>query len=229
MLDLKLIRDDPERVRERLGVRGRAEYAAALDDLLGLDEERRALISEVDHLRARRNEVSPQVGRLKQAGRHDEAEPLSWRCASWASAWRRWRSSATLSSGACATCCSTCRTCRSGGAARRRGCQRRRARVGRGARVRLRAAAALGARRAARHPRPAARHEDRRQRLPALRRLGRAAGARADQPDARHARARARLHRGRAAVLVNEAAASARATCRSMPTRCTTLARTGST
>jgi seryl-tRNA synthetase len=76
MLDLKLIRDDPELVRERLGVRGRAEYAETLDELLAVDEERRALISAVDGLRARRNEVSPQVGRLKQAGRHDEAGPL---------------------------------------------------------------------------------------------------------------------------------------------------------
>jgi seryl-tRNA synthetase len=76
MLDLKLIRDDPAAVRARLGVRGRAEYVAAVDDLLGLDEQRRALISEVDGLRARRNEVSPQVGRLKQAGEHAAAEPL---------------------------------------------------------------------------------------------------------------------------------------------------------
>jgi seryl-tRNA synthetase len=76
MLDLKLIRDDPERIRERLSVRGRAEYSASLDGILALDERRRSLISEVDGLRARRNEVSPQVGRLKQAGRHDEAEPL---------------------------------------------------------------------------------------------------------------------------------------------------------
>lgn len=76
MLDLKLIRDDPARIRERLAVRGRAEYDAALEELLGLDERRRAFVSEVDGLRARRNEVSPEVGRLKKAGRHDEAEPL---------------------------------------------------------------------------------------------------------------------------------------------------------
>jgi seryl-tRNA synthetase len=76
MLDLKLIRDDPDHVRERLSVRGRAEYSASLDELLALDTQRRALISEVDGLRARRNEVSPEVGRLKQSGRHDEAEPL---------------------------------------------------------------------------------------------------------------------------------------------------------
>jgi seryl-tRNA synthetase len=76
MLDLKLIREEPEQVRERLRVRGRDEYVSAVDQVLALDGQRRALISEVDRLRARRNETSPQVGKLKQAGRHEEAEPL---------------------------------------------------------------------------------------------------------------------------------------------------------
>jgi seryl-tRNA synthetase len=76
MLDLKLIRDDPDAVRARLGVRGRPEYMAAIDELLTVDEQRRALITEVDRLRGRRNEVSPQVGRLKQAGDHAAADPL---------------------------------------------------------------------------------------------------------------------------------------------------------
>jgi seryl-tRNA synthetase len=76
MLDLRQIRDEPDLVRARLRVRGRAEYTAAVDQLLELDERRRSLISRVDHLRARRNEVSPEVGRLKQTGEHDQAEPL---------------------------------------------------------------------------------------------------------------------------------------------------------
>jgi seryl-tRNA synthetase len=76
MLDLKLFREDPDQIRSRLRIRGKAEYIAAVDSVVELDERRRALISEVDNLRARRNEVSPQVGKLKQAGRHDEAEPL---------------------------------------------------------------------------------------------------------------------------------------------------------
>jgi seryl-tRNA synthetase len=76
VLDLKRIREEPELVRARLAVRGNAEYAAQIDALLRLDEERRSAISEVDTLRARRNEVSPQVGRLKQAGEHAQAEPL---------------------------------------------------------------------------------------------------------------------------------------------------------
>jgi seryl-tRNA synthetase len=76
MLDLKLIRENTEFVRDRLRRRGKPEFCAAVDEVVVLDERRRALITEVDGLRARRNEVSPQVGRLKQAGRQEEAEPL---------------------------------------------------------------------------------------------------------------------------------------------------------
>lgn len=76
MLDLRRIREETGFVRERLAKRGKPELVEMIDRLLALDEERRAAIAEVDALRARRNEVSPQVGRLKQAGRHEEAEPL---------------------------------------------------------------------------------------------------------------------------------------------------------
>ena len=76
MLDLKRIREEPELVLARLAVRGNPEHQATIDALLRLDEERRSAIAEVDRLRARRNEVSPQVGKLKQAGQHAEAEPL---------------------------------------------------------------------------------------------------------------------------------------------------------
>jgi seryl-tRNA synthetase len=76
MLDLRQIREQPDHVRARLQVRGKPEFIASVDQILALDERRRALISEVDNLRARRNAVSPQVGKLKQGGKHEEAEPL---------------------------------------------------------------------------------------------------------------------------------------------------------
>ena len=76
MLDLKQIRDRPDHIRERLTVRGKPEFVAAVDEVLVLDERRRAHIAEVDDLRAKRNEVSPQVGRLKKEGRDAEAEQL---------------------------------------------------------------------------------------------------------------------------------------------------------
>ncbi len=76
MLDLKQIREAPDHVRDRLRVRGKPEVIAAVDTILELDERRRAHIVDVDGLRAQRNEVSPQVGRLKKEGRNDEAEAL---------------------------------------------------------------------------------------------------------------------------------------------------------
>ncbi|MGH7467761.1 MAG: serine--tRNA ligase [Longimicrobiales bacterium] len=76
MLDLKRIREEPDLVRTRLAKRGKPELVTQVDAVLALDEERRAVIGRVDQARARRNEVSPHVGKLKQAGRHAEAEPL---------------------------------------------------------------------------------------------------------------------------------------------------------
>lgn len=76
MLDLKRIREAPEDVRARLQRRGNPELLVLIDRLLAVDEERRSVITRVDNARARRNEVSPRVGKLKQAGKHEEAEPL---------------------------------------------------------------------------------------------------------------------------------------------------------
>jgi seryl-tRNA synthetase len=76
MLDLKLVRERPDFVRERLAKRGKPDVVAAIDRLLALDEARRAAIAQVDALRARRNAVNPEVGRLKKAGEHEAAETL---------------------------------------------------------------------------------------------------------------------------------------------------------
>jgi seryl-tRNA synthetase len=76
MLDLRLIRERPDFVRERLARRGTPDVTGSIERLLALDEERRGLVAKVDGLRARRNEVSPEVGNLKKAGREEEAEPL---------------------------------------------------------------------------------------------------------------------------------------------------------
>ena len=73
MLDLKKIRENPEEVERRLQAR---DPSIKLDRLLELDERRRALIREVEELRARRNEGSEQIGRLMSQGRREEAQPL---------------------------------------------------------------------------------------------------------------------------------------------------------
>ena len=64
MLDLKLIRQDPDKVREGLAKKG--ETADYLDQLLALDSRRRSMLTEVEKLKARRNEVSDQIAQLKR-------------------------------------------------------------------------------------------------------------------------------------------------------------------
>jgi seryl-tRNA synthetase len=62
MLDLRSIRQAPDRVREALEKRGAVEETrAALDRVLSLDEERRSLIAEGDALKARRNAVTQEI------------------------------------------------------------------------------------------------------------------------------------------------------------------------
>ncbi|HST55822.1 MAG TPA: serine--tRNA ligase [Solirubrobacteraceae bacterium] len=65
MLDLKLIRQDPDAVRTALLRRGSAE---GLDQVIALDERRRALIPELEELRSRRNAASEAIAQAKRAG-----------------------------------------------------------------------------------------------------------------------------------------------------------------
>ena len=63
MLDRKLIRKDPDRVREGLRKKG---AAFDLDSFLALDERQRSLIQETETLKHERNEVSQEISRLKK-------------------------------------------------------------------------------------------------------------------------------------------------------------------
>jgi seryl-tRNA synthetase len=63
MLDLNLIREQPEIVRKAL--QDRQMDAEPVDQILALDEQRRALIQEVEGLKAERNTVSKEIGRMK--------------------------------------------------------------------------------------------------------------------------------------------------------------------
>jgi seryl-tRNA synthetase len=75
VLDLKLIREQPERVRAELARRGEGALAG-LDLVLDLDGQRRALIPRVEELRASRNSAAEQIARAKRAG-EDAAEAIS--------------------------------------------------------------------------------------------------------------------------------------------------------
>ena len=73
MLDLKLIRSDPERVKTALARRGAAER---VDELLALDARRRQLLPEVESAQAERKTISKQIGEAKQAG-EDASGPMA--------------------------------------------------------------------------------------------------------------------------------------------------------
>jgi len=65
VLDLQLIREKPGVVRASLSRRG---LELPLGSLLELDARRRSLLAEVETLKAERNRVSKEIGRLKEAG-----------------------------------------------------------------------------------------------------------------------------------------------------------------
>jgi seryl-tRNA synthetase len=71
MLDLKLIRSDPERIKQALARRGAAEE---VDALLALDARRRELLPRIEGAQAERKTLSKQVGEAKQRG--EEASEL---------------------------------------------------------------------------------------------------------------------------------------------------------
>ncbi len=71
MLDLKLIRSDPERVKTALARRGAAE---GVDELLALDARRRELLPEIEGAQAERKSLSKRIGEAKKQG--GDAEDL---------------------------------------------------------------------------------------------------------------------------------------------------------
>jgi len=63
MLDINLIRENPELVRKAL--RDRQDNPTPVDSILQLDEKRREMIAEVELLKAERNAVSKEIGKMK--------------------------------------------------------------------------------------------------------------------------------------------------------------------
>jgi len=63
MLDIDLIRNDPERVREAL--RKRNDDPTLVDEVFALDIQRREILQQVETLRAERNRVSKEIGRMQ--------------------------------------------------------------------------------------------------------------------------------------------------------------------
>ena len=72
MLDLNYVRENLEVVRAALEKRRMS--AAALDDFVRADEDRRRVIAESDRLNAERNSASREIGALMKEGKREEAD-----------------------------------------------------------------------------------------------------------------------------------------------------------
>ncbi len=75
MLDIKLIRTKPEFVKERLSTRDKV-YSEMVDELLAIDNERRSLITELEQLKASKNKLSKEIGKLYKSGDREKAEKV---------------------------------------------------------------------------------------------------------------------------------------------------------
>ena len=67
MLDIKLIREHPEIVRQNLKKRGDAEKLQMLDDLINHDREWRKLLTKANELRHERRKTTNEIAVLKNA------------------------------------------------------------------------------------------------------------------------------------------------------------------
>lgn len=72
MLDIKLIRDNPEEIKNRLSAK-KADFNEDIDRILELDSLRRDLISQADNSKAEQKKVSKRIPEMKKAGEDTSA------------------------------------------------------------------------------------------------------------------------------------------------------------
>ena len=75
MIDIKLIRENPEMVRQNMRNKFQ-DKVELVDKVLALDSENRTIKTEVEALRAERNKSSKLIGGLMAQGKKDEAEAM---------------------------------------------------------------------------------------------------------------------------------------------------------
>ena len=76
MLDINLIRNDPEKVRENIRKKFQDHKLPMVDEVIALDREYREAIQQADGLRSRRKTMSKQIGGLLGKGLKEEAEKV---------------------------------------------------------------------------------------------------------------------------------------------------------
>ena len=67
MLDIKVIRENPSRVKQAMKNRN-MDMDSKIDEILAIDEKRRAILTEVETKKANQNVVSKEIPQIKKQG-----------------------------------------------------------------------------------------------------------------------------------------------------------------
>ena len=81
MIDIKLVRENPELVKENIKKKFQDEKLVLVDEVIELDKEFRASKAKGDELRAEKNKISKQIGMFMGKGLKEEAENAKKRVA----------------------------------------------------------------------------------------------------------------------------------------------------
>ena len=76
MIDIKLIRENKELVKENIKKKFQDEKLPLVDDVYELDKEVREVQVKMDSLKAEKNKLSGQIGLLMKDGKKEEAEKI---------------------------------------------------------------------------------------------------------------------------------------------------------
>jgi seryl-tRNA synthetase len=79
VIDVRLLRNQPDAVRTALARRGKPEVLAQVDAAIGFDVQSRDIVARRDAIRAEVNDLSKQVGLLRRDGNVESAEALQAR------------------------------------------------------------------------------------------------------------------------------------------------------
>ena len=76
MIDIKLIRENPELVKENIKKKFQDHKLPLVDEVINLDQESRKVKQKGDELRSLRNSLSSEIGNLMREGKKEEAEAI---------------------------------------------------------------------------------------------------------------------------------------------------------
>lgn len=76
MLDIRFVRENPDIVKENIKKKFQDEKLPLVDEVIALDEEKRAVQKKADELRANRNKLSKEIGNLMAQGKKEEGMAL---------------------------------------------------------------------------------------------------------------------------------------------------------